>query len=97
MRLLVRLPFGSPFRSRALAAVGDIETASLKEEGGGMYDAAQLALTFGADSQGLFIKVLPLLETEVTEIALVVIDRHLPHLRRYSARYFTGTVSLQAS
>jgi hypothetical protein len=91
-----RFSFSLPARL-ALATIGNIEATSLEKKGGGVDDAAQLALTLGTGNQRRFAKLLPFLKTESTLITFVIIDGHLPHLKQNCHGYFTGIAILEAN
>ena len=80
---LVPCVSGGLFRRTAAATVGDIKAASLKNNWGGVNNAAGLSLAFGTDIYRFIIKALYLLKTVITSFTLVVIDRHPPHLKKY--------------
>jgi hypothetical protein len=64
----------------SVAAVGNIEAASLEDNGGRVKDTVDFPLTFRTYSYRLFIKPLPFFKTGAAAITLIFIGGHLLHL-----------------
>ena len=64
----------------SVAAVGNIEAASLEDDGGRVKDTVDFPLTFRTYHYRFLIEPLPFFKTETAAITLIFIGGHLLHL-----------------
>ena len=78
------------------ATIGNIETAALEDDGGGMNDTASFSLTMRAHGYRFLIKALLPLKMELALAAFVLVNGHTtPHA--FFINYFTALASKEAN